>query len=234
MAFRYSPKIVTDGLVLSLDAANKKSYPGSGTVWTDLSGNGNNGTLVNGPTFDSNNGGSIDFDGTNDYVDCGEYDIITTSLTFEVWVKPIGINFNSILTGGPSTDGLSPAYENGFYFGYDSRDTQNHLYLVIFGNTRQPIDESFDLIENQYYQITVSSSNTTVKFFINGNEFTSTNSNPVPMTSTTLQHLIIGGRLYKGISYVNSNVSSVKIYNRALSAEEVLQNYNATKGRFGL
>ena len=71
MALSHSPLIVTDGLVLCLDAANKKSYSGSGTTWTDRSGNGNNGTLVNGPTFDSGNGGSIDFDGVDDNVNLG-------------------------------------------------------------------------------------------------------------------------------------------------------------------
>ena len=68
MALSHSPKIVTDGLVLCLDAGDRKSYSGSGTTWTDRSGEGNNGTLVNGPTFDSGNGGSIYFDGGND--DC--------------------------------------------------------------------------------------------------------------------------------------------------------------------
>jgi hypothetical protein len=71
MALSHSPRIVTDGLVLCLDAANKRSYPGAGTTWIDLTANKNNGTLVNGPTFDSANGGSIVFDGTNDRVDCG-------------------------------------------------------------------------------------------------------------------------------------------------------------------
>ena len=65
------PNIVEDGLVLALDAGNTKSYPGSGTTWTDLSGKGNNGTLTNGPTFDSGNGGAIFFDGGNDYVTTG-------------------------------------------------------------------------------------------------------------------------------------------------------------------
>ena len=68
MSTRYNPSIVRDNLVLYLDAANTKSYPGSGTTWKDISGKGNNGTLTNGPTFDSNNLGSIDFDGVNDHV----------------------------------------------------------------------------------------------------------------------------------------------------------------------
>ena len=68
MAFRYSPKIVTDGLVLALDAANHKSYPGSGTAINDLTANNTNGTLTNGPTFNSGNAGSIEFDATNDFI----------------------------------------------------------------------------------------------------------------------------------------------------------------------
>ena len=68
MGLAHSPSLVMNGLVLALDAANPKSYPGSGTTWTDLSGRGNTGTLTNGPTYSSANGGSLVFDGTNDYV----------------------------------------------------------------------------------------------------------------------------------------------------------------------
>ena len=70
MGLAHSPRIVTDGLVLCVDAASKRSYPGTGTTWTDLKG-GNNGTLTNGPTFSSANGGSVVFDGTNDYTNFG-------------------------------------------------------------------------------------------------------------------------------------------------------------------
>ena len=79
MGVAYNPNIVTDGLVLCLDAANKRSYPGTGTTWTDRSANGNNGTLTNGPTFDSANGGSIVFDGTNDYVTTTKNNLDTLS-----------------------------------------------------------------------------------------------------------------------------------------------------------
>ena len=71
MGLSHSPNIVTDVLVLCLDAANRRSYPGSGNSWLDLSGNGNNGTLTNGPTYSSANGGSLVFDGVDDYVNCG-------------------------------------------------------------------------------------------------------------------------------------------------------------------
>ena len=96
MAYRNGPKIVTDGLVLCLDAAIGKSYPGSGTSWTDLSGNGNNGTLVNGPTFSSANGGSIVLDGVNDYISTTSISIST--FTYEGWL------YNN-LTGGSTNYG---------------------------------------------------------------------------------------------------------------------------------
>jgi len=93
--YNNGPKIVTSGLVLALDAGNTKSYPGSGTVWTDLSGNGNTGTLTNGPTFNSSNGGSIVFDGVDDFVNI-PYNTYwntnvfgtATNFTLECWHKP--------------------------------------------------------------------------------------------------------------------------------------------------
>ena len=90
MALQYSPKISTDGLVLCLDAADRNSYPGTGTTWTDLSGNGNNGTLTNGPTFSSSNRGGISVDGTNDYINCGNGSTIqqtTNDFSISVWIK---------------------------------------------------------------------------------------------------------------------------------------------------
>ena len=87
MATDYNPSIVTDGLVLCVDAANTKSYPGSGTTWTDISSKGNNGTLTNGPTFSSGNGGAIVFDGTNDYVDFGSQVANLSTSTISFWIK---------------------------------------------------------------------------------------------------------------------------------------------------
>ena len=88
MSLSRGPKTITNGLVLYLDAANKKSYPGSGATWTDLSGNSNTGTLTNGPTFSAANMGSILFDGTNDYVDCGNNSSLQiTQGTISAWVK---------------------------------------------------------------------------------------------------------------------------------------------------
>ena len=86
MAFIHSPQIVTSGLVLSLDAGNTKSYPGTGTTWFDKSGNTYNGTLTNGPTFNTANLGSIVFDGVDDYVTCGTIPFTSNTFTIEVEV----------------------------------------------------------------------------------------------------------------------------------------------------
>ena len=104
MGLSHSPRIVTDGLVFCVDAGDKMSYPGAGTTWTDLSKNRNNGTLTNGPTFDSANGGSIVFDGTDDYVNFGSqtWDI-STNLTIDFFIK-----FNTL---------NSAAYYTMFSFG---------------------------------------------------------------------------------------------------------------------
>ena len=97
MATNYSPSIVTDGLVLCLDAANTKSYPGSGTTWTDISGRGNNGTLTNGPTFSSDDGGSIVVDGSNDFILTPRVTgtgLSNRSVSWGIWVNPSSTSGN--------------------------------------------------------------------------------------------------------------------------------------------
>ena len=87
MGIAYNPRVVTDGLVLCLDAGNVKSYPGSGTTWTDLSGKGNTGTLTNGPTYSSANGGSIVFDGVDDRVSGTSFNT-GQNFTINAWIYP--------------------------------------------------------------------------------------------------------------------------------------------------
>jgi len=113
------PNISTSGLVLALDAANTKSYPGSGTTWTDMSGNNNNGTLTNGPTFNSANGGSIVFDGSNDFVTLGNQSVLGFTngiFSVEAWVYipnswTAGSQYPNLIskgaTAGWDTDGWS-------------------------------------------------------------------------------------------------------------------------------
>ena len=93
--------IVTSGLILNLDAGNASSYPGTGTTWTDLSGNNNNGTLVNGVGYSSSNGGIMTFDGVNDFVNCGNSSTFnqTNALTLSTWVKINSLSSTNTLIG---------------------------------------------------------------------------------------------------------------------------------------
>ena len=98
MAIKHSPRIVTDGLVAHYDAANTKSYPGSGTAWKDLSGKANNGTIYHSPSFSNDNAGKFNFD-TSDYVDCGNI-LSQTAYTKSAWFRPESATQNII--SGPS------------------------------------------------------------------------------------------------------------------------------------
>src|SRR6056300_758964 len=115
MAFAHSPKIVTDGLVLALDAGNPKSYPGSGTVWRGKSGNGNNGTLTNGPTFSSDNGGAIVFDGADDTVSIphdSTIDFATNSFSLHTWVRTDQVGSTKFIMG--KGDGVAIVFSKGY------------------------------------------------------------------------------------------------------------------------
>lgn len=114
MAFHYSPKIVTEGLVFYVDAANPKSFVNGNTTWNDLSRSGNNGTLTNGPTFDSSNGGSISFDGLNDYVDTSTINFGQV-YTLNFWVK-LNDLASRVWVGGVNTSQYHMNFLNGFLY----------------------------------------------------------------------------------------------------------------------
>jgi len=238
MSFNYSPKIVTDGLVLCLDAANTKSYPGSGTTWSDLSRSGNNGTLVNGPTFNSANGGSIVFDGTNDNCVLGNVlNMGLNSWTLSCWVK---------LNTGSGTMGI---------VGKSRHNTSNAGRYVIFIASNliyslfQPDANTFTIttsvtpyVDGKFHNIVLT---------INRNDFmtlyidSTSVGTPVGISGKTLANLRDSrDYFYVGASgdatgespdlFLNGNIAQTQIYNRALSASEILQNFNATRARFGV
>jgi len=229
MALAHSPRIVTDGLVLCLDAANPKSYPGSGTVWTDLSGNNTNGTLVNGVTFDTNNFGSMSFDGVNDYVSISnpEYTLGgSNSYTFDFFIKlPHSANNQTIFSNG----NLST---NGIWFfkrrsGLDNKLTF-HGYSL---NPRIDVLSNDIIPDNENCSVSLSFNGVNLyKIYINGNLQNSTTTNPV--TAGT-GNSFIGSTSGTG-NFLSGNVSIGKIYNRTLSDSEIQQNFNALRGRFGL
>jgi hypothetical protein len=218
MAFNYSPKIITDGLVFCLDAANTRSYPGSGTVWSDLSRGGNNGTLTNGPTFNSGNGGSIVFDGVDDYVNT-PLNIDNITCTLNAWFYPTNVaGARGIMLNDNGN------WDRGFEVngGFIGIHIGNNLTI-----TTIPI-----VINTWYYGSLIYTSNS-MNFYLNG-VLSWTGGTPAISAGSTLE---IGRANFSngaGSRFFIGRMGNISTYNRALSAQEILQNYNATKTRFGL
>ena len=217
MATKYSPKMVTDGLVLSLDAANTKSYPKSGTTWTDLSGNSNTGTLTNGPTFSAGNMGSIVFDGTNDYVNISSLITGNQSFSWGAWINPTATG-TPVLFGNVSNGLAMLSY-------WDSAN--NKVRVGTYGNDRLT---SGTAIPPSTWGYTF--------WTWNGTTLTSYTNGIADGTATGFSFNI--SNLYTTIGnsvnsqYFTGRIAQTLVYNRALTATEILQNYNATKNRFGL
>ncbi|MGA1050053.1 MAG: LamG domain-containing protein, partial [Minisyncoccia bacterium] len=230
-----TPTIVQDGLVLHLDAGNPASYTGTGTTWTDLSGNNNNGTLVNGPTYNSANGGSLVVDGVDDY-------IITTRLSntgnsnssqsYCLWVKPDDTNGNIL--------SMSSSNPQGSWNMPPIAASSSRFRGKFWSN--QYLNATSTYVNSQWYYVCLIFSYNSVtanayqRLYVNG-DLNSEQTNITYSASGSNNFLFFGQQnpgadnagMFKG-SY-----GSIQIYtNKALTAEEVQQNFNATKGRFGL
>ena len=234
MGLSHSPKIVTDGLVLCLDAANKRSYPGTGTVWTDLVG-GNSGTLTNGPTFSSDNGGSIVADGTNDYILANSTSLNSsfpsTSVSHFIWVYPIGggqivveLGQTAINTGWHDSN-IEISSAGAFSFSTWHGSLTNK---VVSSN------QSF----NTWYHVGFTYGGTTLTAYINGISIGTTSfTRSAPYNSGYQTHyalFAISATHMGTFGYGQGKAGNFMVYNRALTADEVRQNYNTTRGRFGL
>jgi hypothetical protein len=219
MAFNYSPKIVTDGLVFYLDAANTKSYPGTGTVWADISRTNNNGTLTNGPTFNSSNGGSIVFDGTNDYVTFST--ITNTVYTIEFWYKMFGNDNSFGYFASSGNNGLAIG-EGGAGVGFGQFYYWNGSAAALLGTI--PSTTNWNHI-----CALINTTTNNIQIFGNGNQLSTTT---VTSMSTTISE--IGRYITSNVNFLRGNLAVYKIYNRALTTTEITQNYNATRTRFGL
>jgi len=222
MGIGYGPRVVTDGLVLALDAADVSSYPGSGTTWTDLSGQGNNGTLDNSVTFTSNNGGGFSFDGTDEIISLPK--IITTNdfticqfisytsdtgegWTFEQYNYGAGrLILNTVLIGG-----------------------SNKFRFFIGGNA---FNSSTTLVSGQKYFICCVRIGSIGGIYINGNLDATggLNSNSVDNTTSAIG----GSRAFSLDKQFIGDIYTTSVYNRALTASEIQQNFNALRGRFGI
>lgn len=212
MALLHSPRIVTDGLILCLDAANRQSYPGSGTVWRDLAGS-NNGTLINGPTFSSANGGVIALDGGNDYIDI-PINLTNTNYTI------MGAS-RYVVVGGRTFS----AKNNNWLMGHWGSTTQNHFANGwVTGSGVGPSDTNWRI-----YAATGNYSGDSWAFYVNG----VLNAGPNAGGSNGPNGFAIGSYA-AGSEFSNSHISFLICYNRVLTPAEILQNYNALKGRYNL
>ena len=218
--------IVSKNLVLYLDAANPISYPGSGTSWLDLSGYKNNASFVNGPVYNSSNAGVITFDGTDDYVtvpNSTSWDF-TTSLTIELWVyvnsyDPLGVMLIHQQNGGAA---------GGFEFW-----VQNNVIRFYKNASTQIIASSASFSVGRWNHVVVTIEGITGRIYLNTTVVGTTATATVPDNVTG--QLRIGSYINTGFYDLNGKISCVRIYNeKALSSQEITQNYNAQKGRFGL
>jgi hypothetical protein len=228
MGLGHSPRIVTDGLVLCLDAANARSYPGTGTTWTDRSASGNHGTLTNGPTFDSDNGGGIVFDGADDRISIGSSFFnqkIVDSLSVVCFARCTNMGRYQVIGGGQDTTFIrytaslnAGAFPNRFGFDLETVSTgQARLSSNIYAS-------------NEWHHLVGTYDGSSTKLFVDGNLEDSTSSysgNVQDFDEVRLgDDITWSGRAYQG------KLTSFLMYNRALTSEEVRQNFEATKGRY--
>ena len=218
----YLGGIVTQGLVLDLDAAKRDSYVGTGTAWNDISGNRNNGTLINGPTFNPGNGGSIVFDGTNDTVTTTSFNV--DYITIHTWVKFNNFtNYNEIVGKWRDSD-------TNYSYTLLSNITNGAIRFWINTSTNTAVvNNGGTMLTGIWNCISSTFNGTTSSIYLNGTLIQSVSVSGIIKNSDVVVN--IGNRISNNYP-MNGNIAQTLIYNRALSSTEILQNYNATKTRF--
>ena len=225
MAVQYNASpMVTDGLVLALDAGNAKSYPGSGTTWNDLSGNGNNGTLVNGVGYDSGNGGALSFDGVNDYV----------QLSSPLFTSFSSISISSFIKFNTTSESCQI---------FDMRDGSGDGPSLLMSNPEgnvlyssmnsSNISGNNTIVSGLVYYVTLTYDGSVAKIYLNGSI---DNTKNISETFNISVNPTIATRSFSigSANKSNCNIYNMTVYNRALTASEIQQNFNALRGRFGI
>jgi hypothetical protein len=236
MGVKAGPRIVTNGLIFDLDAAVSRSYSGTGLTANGLIG-GIGGTLVNGVGFTSSNNGSFIFDGSNDYIDVADFNFdFSNGFTICAFCYPTAVsNWGRIIDFG-----LGQQNDNIEFSRYGSG---NNFFLEVRSGTAAPqslvVSSGNQFVINTFHFLAgvvdggSPGSNTTARLFHNGNQISSSPVGNIVVPNTVNRTLnYIGRSNWVADSYYQGNIYSVYIYNRALSNAEILQNYNATKGRY--
>ncbi len=220
------PDIITDGLVFSLDAGSERSYPGSGTAWNDLSSSKSVYTLNNGPSFDSGNGGTFDFDGVDDYASTSSAPLSAGATAYSIEAV-----FKADSTG------TQVIWEQGS----TAQIAGKRVCMILlstgtggFNGQNADFQTSVNYSINTWYNwlITVdtSLSSNKIKIYVNG--VLSAQGNPSATLNAGADGARVGNKLSNSTEDFDGNIALVRAYNRVLTAAEVLQNYNAQKNRF--
>lgn len=215
MGVGYNPKIVTSGLVLLLDAANVKSYPGSGSTWFDLSGNNNNMTLFGTPTFSTANAGVLQFNGTNQYGTVTALNYSTTTFSIIAASRYSGATRGRVIT----------SVSNNWLFGHWGSTTENYY------------------AEGWVSSVGAGPNDTNWRIYAGTEDYTGDRRSLYVNNQARVVDSAAGGQGFNGLGvgrwgnateYSTCEVSYIAIYNRILTNQELAQNFNAMRGRFGL
>jgi len=251
-------ELITTNLVLHLDAGNSSSYSGIGTTWTDLSNQGNNATLTNGPTYSSDNGGAIVFDGSNDYITLGtsinSNISVNKDCSFNIWVQFDIDSRDNVILAHPIIDGYKPLVlwydknagstpaNNGS--GDVGGGNTNVLTVLVTNNPAGSTGEYRwttannvfgNSVTGTWHNICVVLDTTNDKYYtyLNGQQVALFNSTAVQGINSNNETFNIGRSTDSHGSYLDGKVAQFLVYDVALTANQVLQNYNATKATYG-
>jgi hypothetical protein len=231
MAIVYNTSIVTEKLVCYLDSANSKSYPGTGTAWTDLSGNGKNGTLTNGVGYNSSNNGSLTLDGVDDFVLVGTVPYTgayNVSVSWGIWVYPTSTAGNIMSMSSTNPQGvwnMPPIAATGQKF-RGKIWSNNYLYST----------NTYSLNTWYYVVLVFDYAAGAQRFYVNAELQDSQTG--ISYSSSGIDNYIFLGQTNPGADNTGmftGRISNFHVYgNKALSAAEIAQNFNALRGRYGI
>jgi hypothetical protein len=236
MGLAHSPNPPMDGIVLCFDAANVKSYPGSGITWNNLCERTGNATLINGPTYSSDFGGYINFDGSNDYASVPsntEY-LLANEFTMTAWVRPTSNpgNYGAIC-------GTFDNIPNSYYgFNFSIQPNSQRFYFLVGGwngGSYNYIPASNQYNINEWYHLVGTTKGTTSKFYINGVLNTTYTQAAVAVPGSSITQFLLG-RFYQNSNnfYYVGDLASTYLFNRELTETEIKDTFNIQRGRFGV
>jgi hypothetical protein len=219
--------IVTNGLVLNMDAGNTLSYTSGSSTWNDLSGNNFTGSLVNSPVFTPSNGGALTFNGSNNRVTLGDNQTLqfTDNFSAFTWFKKSTSQAQVGIVGNAS-------YNNGgWMIGLGNSYPTERLIIVFNSTSEQGVNGTTTLNPGLWYYGGFTFTGGTLIAYVNGKQDGISTGHSITKNTTSF---LIGQGTQGGWNYFNGSVASTQIYNRALTLSEVTQNFNALRGRYGL